>query len=355
MDMESNGFFHYRETISLIQFASAREVFLVDPLAVRDISALGEILAAPSVQKILHGCDYDLRSFDRQYGFRFRGLYDTATATQLLNPETMGLGRAIETYLGVKLKKTARLQRSDWSRRPIPPDAIEYAAGDVAHLFALQEILDARLSATGRTEWLAEECALLELIRYEPPPDPAHACFSAKGTFDLDPRALAVFRELYLLREREAERMDRPPFKVVSNDALLALARDPDQPWHTVPNANQRWLHAVAPRLKEAVRRGRSAPPLAHPSKAKRRRSPWTDPARTRWQALSALRKKEAQALNIGPAVLWPTPSLEAIALNPEILPEELRGPGGHGVRSWQRKVFGPLIPAALAGSERQP
>ncbi len=344
MDMESNGFFHYHEAISLIQLAVPGEAWLLDPLAVKDLSTLGAILAAPQVQKILHGSDYDLRSFDRQYRFHFANLYDTATATQLLNPEMMGLGRALQTYLNVTVSKPARLQHSDWSRRPLPADALAYATGDVVHLLALQDTLDPKLTDLSRRGWMAEECALLSQIRFEAPPPSAEACFSAKGTFDLKPRELAVFRELYLLREREAERMDRPPFKVVSNEALLALAREPYRPLHTLPNANKRWLSSIEQELRAAIDRGLEAPALTHPSKLKRRRNPWNDKARACWQQLNAARGGEAAALNISPSVLWPTRSLEQMALKPEILEDELNGTSAFSVRAWQRTVLGDTL-----------
>lgn len=345
--MEANGFFHYDDTISLLQIAFDGEVSLVDPLAVKDFSALGALLADPKVRKVLHGSDYDLRSFDKQYGFHFSGLFDTAIATQLLNPELMGLGRALQTYLNVHVDKPVKLQRSDWSRRPIPPDALKYAALDAAHLLDLQSELDRRLAAEGRTAWMTEECAIMERIRFEPPPPPAEAVFNAKGTFDLEPAELAIYKELYLLREREAERLDRPPFKVLSNEALLSLSRAPDQPLDTVPNANRRWLYEIERELRLAIDRGRRAEPITHPSKLKRTRSPWYDEARARWTRLNDLRRAEAAKLKISPSTLWPTRSLEQVCLNPELLVPELAGVSGFGVRNWQRQVFGPILEQA--------
>jgi len=350
MDMESNGFFHYHETVSLVQMATPGEVLILDPLAVRDLSSLGAILSSPRTRKILHGSDYDLRSFDRQYGFHFRNLYDTAVATSLLNQELMGLGRALEAYLGVKVSKPARLQRSDWSRRPIPADALEYAVQDAAHLIALHDALDAKLASLNRRDWMAEECALMEEIRFEPPPPPEKACFSSKGTFDLEPSQLAVFREFYLLRERDAERMDRPPFKVLSNEAMLAIAREPRRSLGDLPNANRRWIAERAGDIRAAVERGLNAPPITHPSKLKRQPNPWHDAARETWQNLNAARKKMASSLGIGPSTLWPTRSLEQIALHPEIVEQELSGTSQHGVRAWQRTVFGPALKTVLEG-----
>jgi len=348
MDTESDGFFHYRETVSLMQISSPAENLILDPLAVRDLAALSTILADPRIGKVMHGSDYDVRSLDRQYGFRISGLYDTAIATSLLNPELMGLGRALETYLGIKLDKPTRLQRSDWSRRPLPRDALNYAAGDSAHLLPLHDALEEKLRALGRSEWMTEECGLMERVRYDPPSQPAEACFSAKGTFDLEPQALAVFRELYLLREKDAERMDRPPFKVISNEALLAIARDPRIRFDAIPNANRRWLAAMEREIMAAIDRGLAQPPLNHPSRRKRRPNPWDDDSRRRWQVLHAARGREATALGISPAMLWPGKSLEAIGLDPTRLERELTGESEFGVRKWQRKVFGPVLNAAM-------
>lgn len=342
--MESNGFFHYKERISLIQIAVPGYTFILDPFAIPDWSALGRVLADPKIVKVLHGCDYDLRSFDREWKYHFAGLYDTAVATQLLNPELMGLGRALETYLGVKVDKQVRLQRSDWSRRPIPEDAAEYAAGDVAHSLKLHEVLDAKLKELGRESWMAEECALMETIRYEPPDPPEVTCFNTKGTFDLEPIELSIWKELYLLRERSSAEVDRPPFKVISNDALLAISRDPRIPFDRIPNANRRWLEANRRAIDEAVDRARSHGGIQHPSRGKRKPSPWDEDSRNRHRVLHEARAVEAVKLGIAPSTLWSTRALEQLALNPETIDRELEGASEWGVRKWQQRVLGPIL-----------
>jgi ribonuclease D len=354
-DFESDGFHHYKEQLSLVQIASPAGCWILDPLAVRDVSALGDLLADQRIVKILHGSDYDLRTLDRAWRFRIRGLRDTGVATQLMHPEVMGLGRAIESYLGVVLPKQVRLQRSDWSRRPIPADALEYAVLDVAYLFALDDALSAKLESLGRSAWMAEECALMEGIRYEPPPPPEEAALEAKGTFDLSPEALSVYRELYLIREQSSERVDRPPFKVISNEALLAIARDPSIDPDKIPNANRRWLEAMRGEIRDAIRRGIAAGPSIHPSRLKRRPSPWTPEGRTRWQALNAVRGARAAELGIAPSTLWPTRSLEALCIDPAVFENEVAGTSGFNVRRWQREVFGAELREANAKAASPP
>jgi ribonuclease D len=195
---------------------------------------------------------------------------------------------------------------------------------------------------------MAEECAFMERIRYEAPAPPEEAYANVKGTFDLTPKELAIFRELYLLRETSAAQLDRPQFKVITNDALLTVAREPGRHFETIPNANVRWLKSVESDIDAAIRRGMEAEPIAHPSRGKRSRSPWTDESRSRWQGLNAVRGGEAKTLGISPSTLWPTRSLEQIAINPELLEQELRGTSQLGVRNWQRAQFGDILERTL-------
>ena len=77
IDTEANSMYAYRGRICLIQIASSQAVYLLDPLAVTDLTALGSVLADASVTKVMHGSDYDLRSLHREYGFSVAGLFDT--------------------------------------------------------------------------------------------------------------------------------------------------------------------------------------------------------------------------------------------------------------------------------------
>ena len=77
LDLESNSFHRYPERVCLVQLAIANDVYLIDPLAIEDLSALGRLLSAPSVEKIFHAADYDIRSLDRDWNFRVSPLFDT--------------------------------------------------------------------------------------------------------------------------------------------------------------------------------------------------------------------------------------------------------------------------------------
>src|SRR5207247_5595050 len=165
----------------------------------------------------------DLRIFDRDYGFRAVRVFDTRIAAQLAGEPAVGLAALLEKYVGVKLTKEH--QKGDWSRRPLPPAMLEYAAADTRHLPALREALAARLRELGRLEWAAEEFTRLEALRWTGTADGADAFLRVKGAKVLPPRSLAALRELYRWRDTLAAEQDRATFRIVGNDALLAVAK----------------------------------------------------------------------------------------------------------------------------------
>ena len=212
IDIESNGFFRYPERVCLIQLAVGDSVFLIDPLAVPDVTPLGKLIGDSAVEKVLHSGDYDIRSLDRDYGFRVRNLFDTSIAAAFVGSTSLGLAAVLQEYLGVEVGKSKRLQRSDWSIRPLNAEAREYAAQDVRHLAPLRATLGERLAALGRLDWVDEECERLAGVRYQPP-DREWSFASMKGSRVLDGRGLAVLRSLHRFREQEAVRRDRAAFQ----------------------------------------------------------------------------------------------------------------------------------------------
>ena len=141
LDLESNGFFRYPERVCLLQVSAPSGAFVIDPLAVEDLSALGATLANPKVETILHSGSYDVVSLDRDWGFRVGALFDTQIAAAFVGIRRLGLAPVLESVLGVSIPKEKKLQRSDWSLRPLSEKALAYAAGDVLHLFDLRDAL----------------------------------------------------------------------------------------------------------------------------------------------------------------------------------------------------------------------
>lgn len=353
LDTESNSLYTYRERICLIQIATREEVFILDPLAVQDLSALEQLLADPSIVKVLHGSDYDLRSFDRDYGCNITALFDTETASRLLGETSPNLASMLETFLGVEIPKSRKLQRSNWGLRPLSALALDYASNDVRYLISLADQLRQRLDQLGRLEWLQEECQRLEQARYKPPRPPDVALFRVKGSEQLRPRALAVFKELFLWREREAKSLDWPPFQVVGNEALVSLAQASTSSAGAqsarVQGLYARMSRRIVEGVQAAIGRGLTGAELHRPE-APGKASPWTPASQERLRRLKRWRTARGDALGLDPALLWPAASLERLALDPQAGRAEILEHGTTEVRSWQRREFGQELVEALGG-----
>src|SRR5205085_1265475 len=83
------------------------------------------------------------------------------------------------------------------------------------------------LAALQRLTWAEEEFTRLEDLRWTGTSDGGSpdAFLRVKGAKVLPPRQLAALRELYRWRETVAAEQDRATFRIIGNDALLAVAR----------------------------------------------------------------------------------------------------------------------------------
>jgi len=341
LDTESNSFHRYPEQLCLIQIATPHRVYVIDTIVLKEIAALKEVLDS-SITKVAHGADYDIRSLDRHYGFRIHNVYDTNIAARFAGLTRVGLAALLEDLLGVTIPKSTRLQRADWGRRPLSAEAIDYAATDVRHLFALRETLAQRLQALGRTEWVAEECARLEEVRYAAT-SLETAYLAVKGAKGLDGRSLAILRSLFLFREEEARRQHRPPFFIIPHTALITLATSPTVALSEVPGLGQSGLKRFGRGLQQALYEGLAAPPV-------RKLPPVPDKFISREQIkrlgrLKAWRVSLGTTLSLDPSLLWPTASLERLAKAPDMFESELTSAD---IRHWQRELFAAALSAYL-------
>ncbi|HEX7024925.1 MAG TPA: ribonuclease D, partial [Gemmatimonadales bacterium] len=340
VDTEAASFHRHRDRVYLLQLSTRSETHLVDPLAVPGLSRFGDLLADPDIQKVFHDADYDLRLLGYEFGFRAANIFDTRIASQFLNEPGIGLAALLEKYIGVRPDK--RFQRADWSARPISPPMLEYAAMDTRHLPELRDLLRDRLIERGRLPWVEEEFALATEVRWPDAEPPELAALGAKGARALSPRALAVFRELYVWRTRTAEAHDRAAFRVMGNDALFVIAeRLPRSPAELsgIPGVGRDIAERRGHEILAAVEAGLAVPEdqLPHYPKAPRHRP---DPAfEARLERLKALRVRLVARLDLQPGVLAPNWLLEAIAREaPDTLEALARI---DGIRQWQIAEFG--------------
>jgi len=349
-DTEAASFHRYRDRIFLIQLSSPSRTAIIDPLAIADLTPVGELLADAAVEKVFHDADYDLRILDRDYGFRARRLFDTRIAAQLAGEPAVGLAALLEKYVGVKLAKEH--QKADWSRRPLPPAMLAYAAADTQHLPALRETLRAHLTELGRLPWAEEECRRLEELRWTGAPDGADGFLRVKGAKALEPRHLAALRELYRWRENFAADKDQATFRIIGNDALLAVARalprTPDELGRVAQLPRSLAArHGAA--LLEGVRRALALSEADLPRIERAVRPPRDPSVDARVERLKTARNRVAKELGLDPGVLCGRSTLEAVA-RALPLPNDRAGLAQIGeLRRWQIEALGDALLAALA------
>jgi ribonuclease D len=317
-DTEADSFYHYFDKTCLVQIATPRQIYLIDPLALggpEELSPLGPVLASESIQKVFHAAEYDIYVLKRDCSFEFRNLFDTMISAQLLGYPSVGLSSLTERHFGVKLPKDE--QRSDWSARPLSSRQQSYAASDVLHLIPLAENLGKELRKARRMRWAEEEFQTLTLREWPGRQFDEHGYLRIKGARRLDPEGLGVLRELYLMRDARAREMDRPPFKVLGNGTLLEIAeRRPRKAADLleIKGITELLVRRIGREVIGAVKEGmrRSHGPIPKLSGNGRRRM--DRQAERRLAALKQWRAKRASELALDPGVLCPNSGLEAIA-----------------------------------------
>jgi ribonuclease D len=225
-DLEASGMFAYRAAICTVQLAwqSAGEVAVVDTLAV-PVEGLGALLGVDGPTKIVHDVAFDARLLAER-GVNLGNVHDTAVAARMLGRNATGLASLLASELDVHIGK--EMQHDDWRRRPLDGEMLAYLAADVTHLEALEQVLWREVIERGVENEVLEEtryrlASAWAATRAAPLRIPAYA--RIKGAGALPERDRAVLRVLAELREREAERRDVPPYRVASNETLLAVAR----------------------------------------------------------------------------------------------------------------------------------
>ncbi len=339
LDTEAASFHRYIDRVYLIQLSTDEDTAIIDPLAVGDLSPIGRLLGDPTIEIVLHDADYDLRTLNRDHGFAAANLFDTKVAAELAGEPAIGLSALLEKHFGVRLNK--KFQRADWSARPLSEEMLAYAADDTRFLLRLRDLLERKLQELGRLEWAREEFARLEATRWTATPV-TDAYLRIKGARRLRLPQLAILRELYTWRDATARRLDRAPFRVLGNAALLATAQA--QPGTMADlSAVQGMPRTVAARwgteLLDTVARSRALPDAEMPRPKRRTRtSPDADYDR-RLERLKELRNCRAQELNMGPGLLCPNGTLQLIAHAAG--DGELRLGDIEELRHWQRKLLG--------------
>jgi ribonuclease D len=326
MDTEADNMFRFRVRVCLLQFYVCGEVFLVDALAPIDLGVLWPRLAKKHL--VMHGSDFDLRLLYDFCRFRAKSLFDTMLAAQLLGRSRIGLASLIEDNFGVKLDKEG--QKANWSRRPITPKLLDYAALDVWYLPALRDILARELKRLGRADWMEQQCrAQIDagVTGFAPPDENDWRIGRSER---LRAHGQTVLHAVWHWRQEQALRLDTPPFKVCSNELLMKLASFADEGAtadEILSSVNLGKRHArLIGSLAAAVREGLERDPRTLPRRPGRdpNHHPLTQSEIALMDRIKEERDKIASKISIEPTLIANRSQLSQIARTPRKLGEIL-------------------------------
>ena len=341
VDTESNSLHAYHEQVCLIQFSTPETDYLVDPLALDDISALGKIFADPNIEKIFHAAEYDLICLKRDFDFTVEHIFDTRWAVRVLGYARDGLDGLLREKFDVKVNK--KYQKADWGKRPLSPEQINYARLDTHYLHPLKEMLEAELEAKGLLQLAREDFERASDV--EMPTAKPMLWERMANSHSFSSRELTILKELYETREQIAEKLERPPFKVMGDKQLFEIVRTPPEHLDELFGLGlsnrqvMRWGKAVL----QAVERGQEAP-LVKPQQAERPDEAFL----SRLEALKTWRKETGRKMGVESDVVLPRPLMELIA---EHAPENMTELSGLLEESpWRMARFGPQILKTVRG-----
>lgn len=346
LDTEASSFHRYKERICLIQLSTRSKTWLIDPLLIDDMGPLGNALADPAIEWVIHDADYDLRMLKKMYGYRASNVFDTMVSVELLNEPELGLAANLRKHFGVELNK--KYQKADWSKRPLSNEMLAYAAMDTHHLIAFRDILKAQLEAKGRMAWAQEEFEALVHIPFAPTEEEP-GFLRIKGAKALKPRQLAVLRELHAWRESVAEKIDRAPFMVLGNDVMLEASKEPPenlQAFASRKGVGESIISRSGQAIMKAIATGLDLPKEQWPRVPKAKRYDRDDDYEERLKRLKQKRDAIAIARDLRQGIVSPNHVLSEIA---RLLPGDVQALAGiPGLSRWQVKEFGEDLLRAL-------
>jgi len=231
-----------------------------------------------------------------------------------------------------------RTQLTDWGRRPLTPAQLSYARLDSHYLIALHDLLLNELKAHKRWREAQESFAGLPGVVYVEKPFDPEGFWRIKGARDLHQNELAVLRELYLWRDEYARKLDRPPFKVLSDDALVRLSQKQPEDTAALPLSPYQ-IGQLGRSILAVIARGRAAPPPQPPARQYNGNGRPTPDVLARFDQLRAWRARRAAERSADTDLILTNDSLMAIARAAPSTLESLAALGVMG--AWKLEEYG--------------
>lgn len=366
IDAERASGFRYSNRAYLIQIRrDGAGTVLIDPVNHGDdplvvMAPLADVLDTD--EWILHAADQDLPCL-AELGMVPPKLYDTELAGRLAGLDRVNLAAMVQRLLGLHLVKGHGA--ADWSKRPLPPDWLNYAALDVEVLLELRGAIAAELEQQGKTRWAAEEFE--HLRTYVAAPTRRDRWRKTSGIHKVkNPRTLAAVRELWTTRDHIAQRRDIAPGRILPDAAIInAATADPTTTAELLAlpifgGARQRrsaavWLDALA-KARATKDVPKASEPVTGPPPAVRwsRRKP---EAAERLEAVRAGLNELSQRLSVPTENLLTPDLVRRLVWDWQPVPDASAAIDAFlveaGARPWQRELTVPVLTATLTQIEQ--
>jgi len=323
--------------LCLLQISTESRIWCIDTLKV-DLDPLVPVLTGAGTRKVIHAARQDLEAFYLTGKRIISPVFDTQIAAGCigLKPQ-IGYAELANLLIGVTLAKGQT--RTDWSKRPLSPEQLDYAADDVLHLGRIAGALAARLRELGREHWVREDCLALENAElYEP--NPAKAWERLRGLAQLEPRARARAKAIAVWRERIARDRDLPRAWILADAAIFDLAQS-----NPATTAELRAMRSIPASFNESFAAGLLEALLGQARLDPEDLEPSQELRPTAEQKAAALELNKivdarAKELAVSAEILAPRGELKALALGRR---------DSHALSGWRRAEIGERLLASLA------
>ncbi len=223
LDLEGEFNLHvYGERLCLVQLYDGRDAVILDPLKI-ETDALKLLFEDEKLLKVMWDASSDMSLLVNGYDTTIKSVLDLRPAADVLDFPKKDYSSVLQSVLGIETKTKKKFQRYNWLRRPIDPEALEYAVDDVLHIPALKDELLKRLYAAGELEEFYHRNLIVQNRNYLRVPGQRHK--KMKGYRYLKKPQQELLRRLFDLRDRHARRLDLPPHNVIPNPDLMQLSR----------------------------------------------------------------------------------------------------------------------------------
>lgn len=351
VDTESNSLYAYYERLCLIQISADEKNYVIDTLKIPDASALKPLFEDPGIEKVMHAAESDVRIIKAELDCEVRNVFDTMTAARFLGIKACGLSSLLGGFFGVQLNK--KMQKADWGRRPIPAEMLDYAAADTHYLLRLKGTLQKQLEEKGLFSEAREEFHRISLLTSKPRKFREDAYLSIAASRLMDGRCLAVLKELYVAREKKAMELDRPVFKIISEDLMIRLAMHPRDSLHSfekMRGVTPYIIHKHGQWIKSAIQKGLAASEVVRVKRHIDRTA--FEAAKKRLELLRAWRRIKAEEKKVEADIILPGEVLNKIASSNPVTSEELKLVSGLGEHKF--RLYGQEILTVLKEEKRE-